>query len=251
MNWTKTFLAAAVLALSIGTPPVSDVAQAGGSKMTAPWGPGWMFRIRGIGVLPDADGSNERLVNPNVPLTADVDIGDSLVPELDITYFFTPHIAAELILGITPHDVEGEGALLGDLGEAWLLPPILTLQYHFNPGGKVKPYVGAGINYTIFFSEDGADNTLPNAGLTAVGLDLDDSFGWALQVGADIHLMDNIYLNFDVKKLYLDTEAKVTTSQGGAAANIVLADVDIDPWLIGVGVGIKLGAPEPAPIPMK
>jgi outer membrane protein len=62
----------------------------------------------------------------------------------------------------------------------WLLPPILLAQYHFNPGGKFKPYVGAGINYTIFFNEDDSGAFLPNAGLTVSDLDLDNSLGWAL-----------------------------------------------------------------------
>ena len=93
------------------------------------------------------------------------------------------------------------------------------------------------MNYTVFVNEDGSISTLPNAGLTVTDLDLDDKFGWALQAGADIHLGGNLYFNVDVKKLFLDTEATVTTAQGP----IVLADVDIDPWIIGVGFGWKFG----------
>ena len=181
---------------------------------------GWMIRGRVLGVLPDAGASNFNIAGDN-----DVDIDDSIVPELDITYFFNKHFALELILAVTPHEVSGERDLAGlDIGEAWLLPPTLLAQYHFDLGNGIKPYVGAGINYTVFFSEDAGD---------LGSLDLDNNFGWALQAGVDIHLRDNWYFNVDVKKLWLETDATI----GGA----VTADVDIDPWIIGVGLGYRFG----------
>ena len=89
----------------------------------------------------------------NTALAGGVDIGDQYVPELDITYFFTKNIAAELILAVTPHDVDAvnvtvPGALTDatvDLGDVWLLPPTLTLQYHFDTGTQFTPYVGAAL----------------------------------------------------------------------------------------------------------
>ena len=93
----------------------------------------WMVRGRVLGVLPDESGS---LSVAGAGLPGNVDIGDQYVPELDITYFFTKNIAAELILAVTPHDVDAinvtvPGALDNatvDLGDVWLLPPTLTLQ---------------------------------------------------------------------------------------------------------------------------
>ncbi len=151
------------------------------------------------------------------------------MPELDLTYFCNRNLAVEVIAAVTPHDIEGKGAIAGaDIGNVWLLP-----QYHFDMGGPIKPYVGAGINYTVFFNAD--------AGSGFSALDLENKFGWALQAGVDIHLRDNWFLNFDVKKLWLDTEATVVT--GGTQ---VRADVDIDPWIIGVGLGYRFGGyPEP------
>jgi outer membrane protein len=198
------------------------------------WGPGLMVRLRGLAVIPDEDGKN--ITANGAPIVAGIEIDNSIVPELDLTWFFTENFAAELILGVTPHDVDGTGLLQGALGDVWLLPPILLAQYHFNPGGKFKPYVGAGINYTIFFNEDDSGAFLPNAGLTVSDLDLDNSLGWALQAGVDIHLRNNMYLNFDVKKLWLETDATVRTTAG----TTIRADVDIDPRLFGIGVGWKL-----------
>ena len=177
----------------------------------------WMVRGRALIVLPE---ENLDKVSPAIP-TLDVSIDDSVVPELDITYFFTPNIAAELILGTTPHDVKTSGPSL-DLGRVWLLPPTLTLQYHFAPEGGIRPYLGVGINYTIFYGKDEPTGTT---------VDYENRFGWALQAGVDIPINDRWAVNLDVKQVFLSTEVTVN----GA----VKADVDINPLLIGVGVGYR------------
>jgi outer membrane protein len=97
---------------------------------------------------------------------ADVDISTAFVPELDFTYFFSRNFAAELILATTKHNVEVP-ALETDLGHVWLLPPTLSLQYRFY-AGDLKPYIGAGINYTIFYGVDEGD---------VVGMDYENKVG--------------------------------------------------------------------------
>jgi outer membrane protein len=198
------------------------------------FGPQWMIRARGLGVLPDS-GSSDWAPGGVSVLGPDIDINDTLVPELDITYFITKNIALELIAAVTPHTIDGRKGIsaLGEVGDVWLLPPTLTLQYHFEIGHGIKPYVGAGINYTVFFGED--------SGASYRDLEIDNSFGFALQAGVDIPLRDNWYLNFDVKKLWLDTEASVILNDSGTR---VKADVDVDPWLIGVGIGYRFGGPD-------
>ena len=101
----------------------------------------WQARFRIISVIPSAGDDIDG---------ADVAISTAFVPELDFTYFFNKNIAAELILGTAKHNVEVEDV---DLGHVWLLPPTLNLQYHFY-SGDVKPYIGAGINYTFFYGVD-------------------------------------------------------------------------------------------------
>jgi len=197
----------------------------------------WMVRARVIGVLPD-EGAN--LSVAGTALQGSVDIGDQYVPELDITYFFNDNLAAELILGVTPHDVDAinvtvPGALDNatvDLGDVWLLPPTLTLQYHFNTGSAFKPYVGAGVNATFFFNED--------EGSVADSIDYDPSFGPAIQAGFDYDL-DGVpggwAFNADIKKIWINTDVTVdfTTALGAT----VDADVDIDPLVVGLGLGYK------------
>lgn len=197
----------------------------------------WMVRGRVLGVIPD-EGAD--LSVANAALAGDVDIGDQYVPELDITYFFTDNIAAELILAVTPHDVDAVGVTVPgalnnanvDLGDVWLLPPTLTLQYHFDTGTRFKPYIGAGVNATFFFNED--------EGAVADGTDYDPSFGGALQLGVDYDLdgePGGWLLNADVKKVWINTDVTVDfTSALGATVN---ADVDINPTVLGIGFGYK------------
>lgn len=156
-----------------------------------------------------------------------VDIDSSVMPELDFTYFFTDNIAAELILAVTPHDIVATDTLLDDVpvGDTTLLPPTLTLQYHFLPRQQMSPYVGVGINYTHFFSVDAAGGTVTD-------LELDDSFGVALQAGIDFAIDERWVVNADVKRVWINTDASLN---GGA----IEADVDINPWIFGLGVGYR------------
>lgn len=183
----------------------------------------WQMRLRFISVTPNESANIEAI-------GGDVSISSSYVPELDFTYFITENWAAELILGTTNHDVEAKNTSVGniDLGDVWLLPPTLTFQYHFT-GGKAKPYLGAGVNYTIFY---GADN-----GPVANDVSYDNSLGLAFQGGIDYALNNKWFLNFDIKHIRLQTDATVNATDAlGATVN---ADVDINPFIIGIGLGLK------------
>lgn len=178
----------------------------------------WLVRLRGLHVVPNESATID-------PIGGDVDIDTSIVPELDISYFVQDNWAVELILGVTPHDVMAVDTAVGDvdLGDVTLLPPTLTLQYHFNPDGKVRPYVGAGVNYTTFFNED-----LPSGSALST-IDYDDSFGLAGQAGLDFALENGWLVNLDVKYIDINTDVLID----GAIA----ADVDIDPVIFGIGLG--------------
>ncbi|MGH1421931.1 MAG: OmpW/AlkL family protein [Hyphomonas sp.] len=197
----------------------------------------WMVRGRVIAVMPDESGD---LSTSGTALPGNVDIKNQYVPELDITYFFNENIAAELILAVTPHDVKATGVTVPgaltdatiDLGDVWLLPPTLTLQYHFQNGSAFKPYVGAGINATLFFNED--------KGPVANGVDYDPSFGLAAQLGFDYDLdgtPGGWALNADVKKIWINSD--VTVDFTDALGATVKADVDINPLVVGLGLGYK------------
>lgn len=210
----KSLLSLALLA-SVGVAGLSTAAMAQEKDVFAK--ERFQLRVRAIGVLPDGGGST------TIGGTPDAD--NAVVPEFDISYFFTDHIAAELILATSPHDLSLQTATGNlDLGDTMILPPTLTLQYHFTPDQKFSPYVGAGINYTLPYNEDnGADTT---------ALSADGSFGYALQAGTDYWLNDHWGLNLDVKKVWVDVDASVNN---GA----ITGNVELDPWIVGAGVSYK------------
>ena len=186
----------------------------------------WQVRLRAVGVAPD-ESAKIGIID------GDVAISNALIPELDFTYFFTEHFAAELILGTAKHDVQAINTLAGDvnLGSVWLLPPTLTAQYHFYTSDQkvFKPYIGAGVNYTLFYNVKSGD---------VAGVEYDNALGYAAQVGFDLMLDDTFFINFDAKRLFLSTDVTVDASNLAPGLSIP-AEVDINPWLIGVGVGMK------------
>ena len=154
----------------------------------------------------------------------------------------TRNWGVELILGFSEHNVDvhkGAETIARGLGmngssqviESKVLPPTLLLQYHFRPDGDVRPYLGAGINYTYFF-----DEKVPSSSLVAAQGDdikLDSSWGLAVQAGVDVALNQDWFVNFDVKYIDIDTEAHFD----GTAAGRLKINTDIDPFVWGVGIG--------------
>ena len=189
-----------------------------------------LVRTRAIIVAPTEDSSGVKPAFPN----DGVSVTNSFAPEVDFTYFVTDNIGLELIAATTKHDVKGKGGLkaVGELVDTWVLPPTLTLQYHFTPKARVRPYVGVGLNYTLFYNEDASDGLEDAIGDTKVKLK--DSFGYAVQAGVDFDIGKNLFLNLDVKYIDIDTKATLTT---GSLVNKV--KVSLDPIVAGVGIGMR------------
>ncbi|HLD95031.1 MAG TPA: OmpW family protein [Alphaproteobacteria bacterium] len=178
----------------------------------------WMARLRILGVNPQVGSSIE-------PIGGKASVSSDVIPELDFSYFFTKNIALELILGTSHHKVRATGTSDGDFNgsKVKLLPPILSLQYHFTQlSQKVKPYLGAGLNYTIFYDAKKGDFT---------SISYKNKFGYALQAGVDVNIQGSWYFNIDVKKLWLKTTATINES--------VKANVRLNPWIFGAGVGYR------------
>ena len=190
-----------------------------------------LLRARAIVVAPteESGGVKPAFSNDGVSVT------NSFAPEVDVTYFVADHIGLELIAATTKHDVKGKGGLkpLGELVDTWVLPPTLTLQYHLMPKAKVRPYVGVGLNYSHFYGEDASDGLEAAIGDTKVKLK--DSVGYALQAGLDVDVGRNLFLNFDVK--YVDIDTKATLITGGLTNRV---KVSLDPIVAGIGVGMRL-----------
>lgn len=176
----------------------------------------WLVRVRAVNISPDNKSDPVGGVGASDRLT----VSSKTIPEVDISYFFTPNWATELILTYPQkHDVRLDGNNIGSFKH---LPPTLLLQYHFTPESRFSPYVGAGINYTRI-----SDVHLLNDGAQLES----HSWGGALQAGLDIKIDRHWLVNFDIKKVQIRSDVMVSGSK--------ISTVKIDPWLFGVGVGYR------------
>ena len=183
-----------------------------------------MVRIRAIGVIPEDNGSSVTAINGTVNVTSQA------APEIDFSYFFTDNIAAELIAASTRHEVSVTGSALPgkvDVGSAWILPPTLTLQYHFAPHSQISPYVGVGLNASWGYDSQPATPT-------GQKFTRNNTWGPALQVGVDYNIGGHWFANFDIKQIFMHTGAHVGTVLGEVKAN-----TSLDPLVIGAGIGYR------------
>lgn len=162
-------------------------------------------------------------INPDVSSNAlGLDIKSDTAVSTDITYFFTPNIAINVVAVFTSHEAESAACNVAgsnSCGNIDLLPPIITGQWHFSPGENIRPYVSAGINYNIFGDSTGT--------LDAINAKVDDTLGYAIGAGVDFGITNALAINLDVKQLFI--EADVTTDLGNDK-------FDIDPMVVSVGV---------------
>jgi outer membrane protein len=219
----KRLAKAAVAALAL-------VACSAGASLPARAGDdhgNFMVRALVTGVLPDTD-ATVRAGGSVIP-GANAEVSDEVIPATTLTYFFNDNIAVELFCCFAKHDLDAAGSIkgLGKLADTWIFPPALTAQYHFNSGGKFRPYVGAGVQYIAFFDEGTGQNAL---GATSVNID--NAWGFTLQAGLDLSIGNGWFLNADVKKTWLDTDI-------AWAGTGVTASANLDPLIISAGVGYR------------
>lgn len=166
-------------------------------------------------------------VNPsttNNTVVPGIDVDDGTAVGITGTYMLTDNVGLEL-LAATPfeHDLTLNGAKIGDTKH---LPPTLSIQYFpMDSKSKLQPYVGVGLNYTTFFSEDS------EGALAGSDIKLDDSFGIAAQLGVDYAIDENWLINASVWKVNIDTDLKLNGTD--------LGEVEIDPTVYMLSVGYK------------
>ncbi|MEM8512475.1 outer membrane protein [Massilia sp. MP_M2] len=176
----------------------------------------WLVRARAVQMEPD----NKSSPVGGVGAADTIKVSNKTIPELDISYFFTPNFAAELILTYPQrHNVMLAGTRIGSFKH---LPPTLSAQYHFAPGATFNPYLGVGVNYT----------RISSVKLLNGAADLEnDSVGLSLQAGVDFRLDQHWSINADIKRINIRSEVIV----GGAN----ISHLKVDPMLFGLGVGYR------------
>lgn len=199
----------------------------------------WLVRV-GVGhVNPDTD-SGDLVVGGAALTGAQIDVGSNTRPIVNLTYMATDHIGFE-VLAAWPfeHDIKGAGILdgAGKLGETKHLPPTLSVQYHMMPGAAFRPYAGIGLNYTTFFSTS-TTSTLEGALGGPSSMSIKDSFGIALQLGADFDITETLFLNFDLRWIQIEADARIRTqTAAGEVRSRIKAD--IDPLVFSAAVGFR------------
>lgn len=220
-------LLAAITAVAVPTSAFAQEARAPDAGLSAG---DKLVRVRAIWVGPqDSSGG----ITPTLP-SEHVKVSNAVTPEVDLTYMVTDNIGVELIAATSKHKASGTSGVTGGIGKlasTWALPPTLTVNYHFNAKGKVRPYLGAGLNYTIFYSEKPSDGLVAAVGPTKVSMS--SSFGPAVQAGVDVAVGPNSFFNLDVKWIDMDTTATLRTTALGTQK----VKVRIDPIIVGVGFG--------------
>lgn len=223
----KTFIAATTTATLIAFSSTPALAQDNQGRL--------QIKAFVTAVLPDGEIIDVRTDNIGLPTGSQVSASDAYVPTLALEYFLTPSFSLETICCVTPHDVEGEGALAGAalIDEAIILPATVTAKYHWTMARGFKPYVGAGVTHFFIFNEGvGSDATA--LGVTDVGLS--DEFGFVLQTGFDMPINNRgLGLSIDAKRYFVDTTA--TFRSGSAIA--LETEHALDPWVISAGLSYR------------
>jgi outer membrane protein W/outer membrane protein OmpA-like peptidoglycan-associated protein len=224
---------AAALAL-----PVAAQAQEG------TWEPGkWLFRVGISQINPDKENLDvSGVFGPDTWVVVDSDVS----PTATVEYMITKNIGTELLVawpfthGIDLKTPDGNSRV----GNVDVLPPVLSLNWHFNPNGMWRPYIGAGINYAMFSGEE------TRGPISGTRLSLDDSFGASGQVGIDIG--DGPWL-FNLNARYIDMGADAELSGvddgEGGTTTLDLGTVDINPMVYGMHVGYRFGRVIPVAAP--
>ncbi|MCO6412858.1 MAG: outer membrane beta-barrel protein [Thiogranum sp.] len=183
-----------------------------------------LLRVGAAGVYPS--GESEEITA--IAAGAEVEVDSAWSLGLSLAYMLTDDIGVGLLAAYPfTHDVDAKGSIsgLGKVGEITHLPPTLTLQYYFNNSSAFTPFVGAGLNYTFIYDED------TDGALAAADLDVDDSWGYALEAGVDYAINDKWMVSGQVYYINIETEAEVS--------GVGKFDIDVNPWVYLITAGYK------------
>ena len=263
-----------ILAVALAAPMLAGAAMAADlpSRKVAPAEPvvidtfhPFQVRLRATAIIPDGKTTVYDTLNAILPilgastgpggqiLGAGAKVSTTVIPELDVSYYFTKNIAIEAICCLSKHNVTGTGVLNGlNIGSTWVFPPTVLLQYHFTNFGAFQPYIGVGVNFTAYFGAKAGNQFTPFftpvglVGANAVtNLSVGSSWGIAGQVGFDYMINSNWGVNVDLKRILMQPTAYATVWNSAVSPVLgpipVRAKVNIDPWVVSAGITYRFG----------
>lgn len=186
----------------------------------------FIIRLSALGVMPE-DRDSKVWLNGNA-IPGRIKTTRQVMPELTFEYFFTDNVSIDLIAASTRHEVAAEGTPLGkiDVGSAWVLPPTVTLAWHFRPHKRFNPYVGVGGTLAWFHNVSPAGGVVQKLNVGVTG-------GPSFNVGFDYQLVGNWFFNFDVKQMFMRMHAWANDRGSGA---FIKAHDSLDPTVVGAGI---------------
>lgn len=218
----KFFAAGLIYAIAFATPALAQMASPTGFQSG-----NILLRLRVDGVVPENFSSSVTLTGSNELAGSTVHVSSYVIPELDLSYFFTPHLSIEAIAGTSRHNAWATTPIgTVKVGSTWVIPPIITLQYHFSEIGGFVPYVGVGFAAMIFY------NTHHAQGGVVSSVYFNNGIGPALEAGLDYHVSGNWYANFAIKQSFAGTEAHIDHG-------VIVGKTALDPTVIGIGAGYR------------
>lgn len=221
----KTLSSVLALGLAIGAAsPVlaQDTDRAGSIQV----------KVLATAVLPDGEITAVELDTIGVPAGSQSTVNDNFVPTLAVEYFVSNNFSIETIAGVTQHDVDGAGALDGAelVSDVMLIPATFTGKLHGDIAPGIKPYIGAGVAYFMYFGDDAGSGV---GGFGITDADLTDEFGFALQTGVDVALNDDGFgVSLDAKRYFMDVDARFFDD----GVEVLRTEHKLDPWVISAGV---------------
>jgi outer membrane protein len=221
---------AVTLAVAVGGAAVAQAYEAGD----------FIVRVGAATVQPNDDSSALNLVGTGGLPASGASVENSTRIGLNAVYMVSDNIGVELLAanpfkhGLKAHLGDAFGGATVSAGSTKHLPPTLSAQYYFgNSESTIRPYVGVGLNYTVFFSEKVSPQLYGGLGASSAQLSLDDSWGLAFRAGVDYRLGNNWSVGAGMWWIDIDTEAEFKFSNGA----VVTTDVEIDPMVYMLSVG--------------
>lgn len=201
----------AVAAIAAGLLSTGAAAQAPSAREAGDW----ITRIGVSGIYPKSN-------NLDLGGLGMLEVDDSYMLTFNVAYLLTPNWGIELLAALPfEHDITLGGSRVGSAKQ---LPPTLSVQYYFAPDSQWQPYIGAGMNLTLFFDES------TRGALDGTELQLDSSVGFAAQIGLDYRLSESMFINLDLRYIDLETDANVDALGD-------LGTVVIDPYVASINIG--------------
>ena len=177
----------------------------------------WTLGLGLANVNPKSD--NGTLAGGTVP----TDIDSSTRPTITAEYFIRDNLGVELLAALPfRHAITSNGVEIGTVKQ---LPPVLSLQYHFDATKQFKPFVGLGVNFAGFWDGDARG---PLAGSE---LRVKNSWGLAAHLGGDYWINDRAAIRADLRWIDIDSNVELNGTRIGK--------VEIDPLVVGISYVMK------------